>query len=354
MTLSRSRLPHPLVLVQTATRRLRRGLLLAALCGAAACAEDKPQGETTAGPTTIKSEPSGAAEAGAPPDASATPSAVPTASVTSTGSAAATTTATTTATATKEKDAGPKPEKDAGAAPKASAVSDAGAPSDAGASAATTTTASPPVAAPVPGSANEVAAQVDTIFLPKKTFSAKFKQEHTQKVSGTVKKSSGVVFVEKPSKISFRYDPPNKNRIVSDGSEIKIYVAEDNTMYIQPVAGHQMPGAMAFIMGNGLLPSFEFTFNEKAKKTWPGGPVLNGKPRQATPNYESCFFYVDDALLQKKDPGVIRRVLILDAQGNRNRFDFEESTQPASIDPGEFVFTPPPGTDIKKGSEAKK
>jgi outer membrane lipoprotein carrier protein len=324
-----------------------------ALCGAAACADDgPPQAATSAGPS-IKPESSAAAEAGAPPDASATPTAESTASAVPMASGAPDAAAPIEAGAAREKDAGPKPSKDAGAPRKADA-SDAGGPDDAGASAATTTAAPAQPPAPAPGSANEVASQVDTIFLPKKTFSAKFKQEHTQKVSGTVKKSSGVVFVEKPSKISFRYDPPNKNRIVSDGSEIKIYIAEDNTMYIQPVAGHQMPGAMAFIMGNGLLPSFDFTFNEKAKKSWPAGPVLNGKPRQATPNYEACFFYVDDALLQKKDPGVIRRVLILDAQGNKNRFDFEESTQPASIDANEFVFTPPPGTDIKQGNETKK
>ena len=161
-----------------------------------------------------------------------------------------------------------------------------------------------------------------------------------------VKKSTGVILVEKPNKVSFRYDPPNKNRIVSDGSEIKIYVAEDNVMYVQPVAGTQYPGALAFIMGHGLLPSFDFTFQDPTP--WNGGPVLIGKPRTATPHYDKVYFYVDDPLLAKKDPGVIRRVLVLDAQGNRNRFDFEEASQPDSVDPSEFVFTPPPGTEIKR------
>ena len=42
------------------------------------------------------------------------------------------------------------------------------------------------------------------------------------------------------------------------------------------------------------------------------------------------------------------RGLIVDAQGNRNRFDFENASQPASIDPAEFQFTAPPGTDVKQ------
>jgi outer membrane lipoprotein-sorting protein len=41
-------------------------------------------------------------------------------------------------------------------------------------------------------------------------------------------------------------------------------------------------------------------------------------------------------------------VLIRDAQGNKNRFDFTGATQPASFPPDEFVFAPPPGTNVTK------
>ncbi|WP_437895719.1 LolA family protein [Sorangium sp. So ce124] len=201
----------------------------------------------------------------------------------------------------------------------------------------------PPAAA---GSADAVAAEVDAIFVGKKTYSARFKQEHTQKVSGAVKKQSGTLSVQKPDRISFRYDPPNQNRIVSDGVSLKIYVAEDRQMFVTPVQNSEYPGALSFLMGHGLRPSFTFTFNEKAK--FEGGPVLVGKPRAPTPHYEFVMFYIDKALLAKKDPGVVRRVLIVDAQGNRNRFDFENASQPASIDPAEFQFTAPPGTDVKQ------
>lgn len=260
------------------------------------------------------------------------------------------------------KDAGtPKSPKDAGAAAsggtKTSAADagsgDAGGPlvkGDAPTPTATPTgTAAPAIPPPAPGSADETAAQVDAIFLGKKTFKARFKQEHTQKVSGVTKKSTGTVFVEKPNKLSFRYDPPNNNRIVSDGTSLKVYIAEDQQMFVQPVEKTEYPGALSFLMGNGLRPSFTFTIHDKAK--FEGGPVLNGKPRAPTPYYEYVLFYVDKALLEKKDPGVMRRVLIVDAQGNRNRFDFEDVSQPASIDPGEFVFSPPPGTTIQ---DAKK
>jgi outer membrane lipoprotein carrier protein len=40
------------------------------------------------------------------------------------------------------------------------------------------------------------------------------------------------------------------------------------------------------------------------------------------------------------------QVLVLDAQGNRNRFDFLHVEEPARMPPGEFEFEPPPGTQI--------
>ncbi|WP_437294353.1 LolA family protein [Sorangium sp. So ce426] len=208
-------------------------------------------------------------------------------------------------------------------------------------------TAAPPAVPPAEvGSADAVAAEVDAIFVGKNTYSARFKQEHTQKVSGAVKKQSGTLSVQKPDRISFRYDPPNQNRIVSDGVSLKVYVAEDRQMFVTPVQNSEYPGALSFLMGHGLRPSFTFTFNDKAK--FEGGPVLVGKPRAPTPHYDFVMFYIDKALLAKKDPGVVRRVLIVDAQGNRNRFDFENASQPASIDPAEFQFTAPPGTDVKQ------
>ncbi|NUP11369.1 MAG: outer membrane lipoprotein carrier protein LolA, partial [Polyangiaceae bacterium] len=139
---------------------------------------------------------------------------------------------------------------------------------------------------------------------------------------------------------------PNKNRIVSDGSTLKLYVAEDEQMIEHPVKDTEYPGAFGFIMGSGIRPSFDFTFNEKAK--FELGPILVGKPRSANPQYEQVLFYVDKSKLEKKDPGAVTGVLIVDAQGNRNRFELFDQSFPAKIDASEFTFTPPAGTNIVK------
>ena len=143
---------------------------------------------------------------------------------------------------------------------------------------------------------------------------------------------------------SFRYDAPNKNRIVSDGTTLKVYIAEDNQMIEKPVEKSQYPGAFGFLMGNGISSSFTFTINEKA--VYKDGPVLQGKPTAPTPDYEAATFFINKEKLDKSDPGAVARVSLVDAQGNKNRFDLDGASQPATIDPSEFTFTAPPGTNI--------
>ena len=70
------------------------------------------------------------------------------------------------------------------------------------------------------------------------------------------------------------------------------------------------------------------------------GYVLVGEPKDATPSYEKIFLYVDPQTYQ------VRRVLLLDAQSNRNRFDFVSPEVNKKLPANEFVFAPPPGTQI--------
>ena len=308
------------------------------LLALAACKDEPSAGGPSPAPTATQAAPPVTAPPATASAAAPLPSAEPLATAEPTATAAP------TASPEEPKDAGapkpdagkPKPDAGTAAAPKPTAAPTA--------EPAAPVTTPPTSAPPAPGSADAVAAEVDAIYLAKKTFQANFKQQHTQKITGTVKKSSGVLYFERPNKISFRYDPPSKNRIVSDGSQLKVYIADDSQMFVQAVDKSEYPGALGFLMGKGLGPSFSFSFHDKSK--FEGGPVLLGKPRQPTVHYEQAYFYVDKALLAKKDAGTIRRVMLVDAQGNRNQFDFENARFPEKIDPAEFTFTPPAGTNI--------
>ena len=309
-----------------------------------------------------------ATDAGAPTVATAAVSAAPT---TSASAGSTTTTASSAASADGAGGAPDAPPITSGSAPpppprattSAKPPSTAKAPSPSTSSTggpavapppATTTAAPAPPPAPTvavepakPGSADEVAAKIDAIFGPAKRFKADFKQEYRAKVQGTTKKSTGVLWVEKPGKLSLKYAKPNNNRAVSDGVVLKVFEHENKQMFLKDVKNTEYPGAFAFILGKGLRSSFTFEFNEKTK--WEGGPVIVGTPRIPNPGYKKVLFYIDEELLKHGDLGAVRRVLVLDAQGNRNQFDFIQALQPDSIPATEFIFEPPAGTEIIKG-----
>jgi outer membrane lipoprotein-sorting protein len=200
---------------------------------------------------------------------------------------------------------------------------------------------------PKAGSADEVAGNIDAVYNPVKLFRARFNQSYTAKIHGTKKKSKGILYVKKPGKLSLSYHDPNKNRAVSDGTTLKVYEHDNKQMFVRNVKNTEYPGAFSFILGKGLRQSFTFKFHKTSK--WEGGPVLIGTPITPNPGYKQVLFYIDKDLLAKGDLTCIRRVLVIDAQGNRNRFDFVHAEEPKSIPDKWFDFNPPKGTEIIKG-----
>src|SRR6185436_2649379 len=191
--------------------------------------------------------------------------------------------------------------------------------------------------------ADEIAKRVQTFYDSTKTFKADFKQEYTIKVQNVKKSSTGKVVFEKPGKMSFTYDAPNGNRVASDGKTIKVYEKENEQMFETPVKNSQYPAALAFLMGTGsLTKDFSFRLLDAAQMKFEGGYVLEGTPKEATPAYQKVILYVDAQTNQ------VRRVLILDAQGNKNRFEFSSPVANQTIDKKEFEFTPPAGTKVIK------
>lgn len=191
--------------------------------------------------------------------------------------------------------------------------------------------------------ASDVAKRVQAFYNRTRTFRADFRQEFTIKAHNQKKSSEGRVAFEKPGKMSFTYAHPVGNRVVSDGKVLKVYEAENKQMFEQQVDRSQYPAALAFLMGEGdLEESFELRLLDARGMGVEGAWVLEGTPKEPTPAYQKVLLYIDMGTAQ------VRRVLILDAQGNRNRFDFIKPVVNTKISPREFNFTPPAGTQVIK------
>ena len=188
-------------------------------------------------------------------------------------------------------------------------------------------------------SAKQLADLVQQVYDKTRTFQAAFKQRYSMKAYNKVLESEGKVVFEKPGKMSWRYG--NGNRVVSDGKFIKIYQKEARQMYEQAVDKTQYPAALSFLVGEGSLrKQFRLRKINGDRMKFKGGYVLVAKPRNATPAFQRMLLYVDGATHQ------VRRVILLGAQGNKNRFTFDGPVVNKKVEATEFTFTPPAGTKV--------
>jgi outer membrane lipoprotein carrier protein len=191
-------------------------------------------------------------------------------------------------------------------------------------------------------SARRIASQVQAFYDQTRVYQAGFEQRFWVKSTGQEKRSRGQVIFQKPGKMSWRYSN-NGNRVVSDGKVVKVYEAANKQMYEQKIDKSQYPAALSFLVGGGnLLKSFKLRKLSSQRMKYESGYVLEGVPRTPTPAYQKMLLYVDASTHQ------VRRVLLLDAQGNRNRFDFLEPKVNLTPPKDEFTFTPPRGTQVIK------
>jgi outer membrane lipoprotein carrier protein len=189
-------------------------------------------------------------------------------------------------------------------------------------------------------SAQDIAQRVQAFYDNTKTFRAAFKQTYVIRSTGIEKKSFGDVLFAKPGKMSWRYKN-NGNRVIADGKLIRVYEEENKQMFESDMGKSAYPAALSFLVGEGKLQqSFALKKLDARQMKFEGGFVIEAKPKEATPAYKAMILYVDAATAQ------VRRVLLVDAQGNRNRFDFSSPTVNTKVEPTEFTFAPPSGTQI--------
>lgn len=202
-----------------------------------------------------------------------------------------------------------------------------------------------PSAAPAAPAANmtagDVAAQVQKAYNAITTYEADFDQQYQMKAFGQTKTSKGHVIFVKPGKMRWDYTEPKDNVVVSDGTTLYSYVAADKQARKMMVKDSQMPTALAFLTGKGdLAKEFNLALMDSKQLKFDGGYVLKATPKVATNLYNFVLFYVDGKTYH------VRRVLIVDAQDNRNRFDFNKPTVNGKVGDDKFKWSPPAGVTV--------
>jgi outer membrane lipoprotein carrier protein len=147
------------------------------------------------------------------------------------------------------------------------------------------------------------------------------------------------------------YANPNGQVFVSNGKKLLIYQPPEEgekrgQLIERGLDEDQLPSAFSFLTGRGdLAEDFEVRLLEHDNEKFEDGYVLQLIPRVATPSYEQLVFYVRTLATGGKRAGIVQRVLIIDAAGNRNRFDFSKIKFNREVPDERFDYRPPKGTE---------
>jgi len=195
---------------------------------------------------------------------------------------------------------------------------------------------------------------VQSFYDQTKTLHAEFEQTRYTRLYDRYDRAEGKVVFKKPGMMRWDYAQPNGQVFVSNGKTLLIYQppeeGEKNGQLIErAVDQDQLPSAFSFLIGSGNLEKdFEVRLLEHDNEKFKGGYVLQLIPRRLTPNYEQLIFYVRTLTTDGKRAGVVQRVLIIDSEGNRNRFDFSKIKFNRDVPDKRFSYRAPRGTQKVK------
>ncbi len=174
-------------------------------------------------------------------------------------------------------------------------------------------------------------------------FEAHFIQRVVHRIVHKVIEESGTMAFKRPGRMRWEYQNPENKLFVTDGEKSYFYVPEDH----QVIVSHTPGGAMGLaegspfsvIMGETrLLDAFEVKNSDSEPQA--GGEVLLLIPRHPQEGFEEAEIEV------RPENGQVIRVSLLDRQGNRTEFLFDEIRENRRLVDSMFRFTVPSGVDI--------
>lgn len=187
-------------------------------------------------------------------------------------------------------------------------------------------------------------AAVQAFYEQTRDVSADFHQTYVNKLYDRTDRSRGHVVFKKPGKMRWDYAKPNGKVIAASSGKLVVYEPGDEPtdkgqVLQQNFAQAELPQAMSFLLGTGkLADDFDAKLLDAAREGFPNGKVLELRPKQPSPHFDRLLFYVETAAAVR---GLVRRLVIIDASGNRNRFDFSGLKFNSGIADSTFDWTPP-------------
>ena len=198
--------------------------------------------------------------------------------------------------------------------------------------------AAAPAASPSPSPAAALALRVEARHRRVSDLTARFVQTYRSGAIGRDLVEKGVVSLKPPSRMRWEYREPEKKTFVSDGKTSYFYVPADRQVIRRAQSDARDLPAMLLSGHADILATFEV-----ALEAGPSGlQRLRLTPKKPEPEIEHLYVDVDGG-------DRIRGILVIDTQGNRSHFAFDDIRENVGLDDRLFRFEVPRGVEVITG-----
>jgi outer membrane lipoprotein carrier protein len=166
----------------------------------------------------------------------------------------------------------------------------------------------------------------------------RFTQTYRSGVLGRDVVERGTVSIKRPGRMRWEYRDPEAKTFVSDGKSFYFYVPADKQVIVRDQADSR--GVTAMLLSGRVEILNQFDVGLEASPG--GGARLRLSPRK--PDGEVDRIYLDVDATDR-----IRTIEILDPQGNRSRFDFQDLRENVGLPDRLFHFEVPRGVEVVTG-----
>jgi len=181
---------------------------------------------------------------------------------------------------------------------------------------------------------------LEFFFKRVKTFNAQFVQVVLDENLNRLEESSGEMWIERPGRFRWNYEPPLEQQIVGDGRRIWVYDVELEQITVRDFDQALGRTPAILLAGEGEI--------EAAYEVEDRG--LHGRvnfialiPRDNDGNFSEMQLGFED--------GQLRQLQLIDQLGQITRVIFSDNAVNPNLEASLFDFTPPPGVDVIDDSE---
>lgn len=194
-------------------------------------------------------------------------------------------------------------------------------------------------AAPEPSAAEALARRLDKHHQSLGDMTATFVQTYRSGLMQREIRESGTVSIKRPGRMRWEYVKPEKKLFVADGTTFYFYVPADRQVIVRKSAGERGIPSLLLSGRSGILSEFAVALETSST---PGRQRLRLTPRKADPEVETVFLEVDEGVR-------VRSIEVLDPQGSRSRFLFDQIRENVGLRESLFQFRVPKGVEVVTG-----